>query len=81
MVEGRYFWDIEYRPQHLTIRNAPRIISLEIRIRNEEVYLRGDLYYNGFVIPVSLQAINVGSVIIKRATLGNAGGGISIHTY
>jgi hypothetical protein len=81
MVDRRYFWDIEYRPQHLIIRNAPRIISLEIRIQNEEVYLRGDLYYYGFLIPVSPQTINIGSVTIKGATVVNAGGGINVSTH
>jgi hypothetical protein len=80
MVDRRYFWDIEYRPQHLTIRNAPRDISLQIRIQNEEVYLRGNLYYNGLLIPVSPQSINVGGSVMKGVTMENIGGGVAIHT-
>lgn len=46
-VDTSLVWDLEYKPKHLTIRNALREISFEMEIRNGEVFVRGDLYFLG----------------------------------
>lgn len=51
-VDKRYFWDIEYKPQHLILRNAPKEITFEIQISDNEVFIRGDLFYKGFPIEI-----------------------------
>lgn len=51
-VDTSLVWDLEYKPKHLTIRNAPREISFEVEIRHDEVYLRGNLFFMGHPITI-----------------------------
>ncbi|WP_458720450.1 hypothetical protein [Candidatus Nitrosocosmicus sp. R] len=44
-VNSSELWDIDYKPQHLIIRSGPRRIVLEIEIKNEEVFIRGNIFY------------------------------------
>lgn len=78
-VDRNYVWDIEYRPQHLILRKKPRDITLEIEIKNEEVFITGDLYYNGFLIPIKPKDINIGGMVISNFTAEDAQNGIVIN--
>jgi hypothetical protein len=73
IVDRRYLWDIEYRPQHLIIRNAPRDITLDLQIKNEEIFLTGNLYYNRFLIPIKPSAMNIAGVVIEGMTTVGVG--------
>jgi hypothetical protein len=44
-VDTTLVWDLEYRPQHLIIRNAPRNIAFEARIEKGEVILKAEMYF------------------------------------
>ncbi|MDN5846026.1 MAG: HNH endonuclease [Candidatus Nitrosocosmicus sp.] len=79
IVDRSYLWDVEYKPQHLILRKKSRDIVLDIQIKNEEIFLRGNLYYNGFLIPIKPQNMSIGGVTIRNFTIENAGGGISIQ--
>lgn len=79
IVDRNYLWDIEYKPQHLTLRKKSRDVVLDLEIKKEEVFLRGNLYYNGFLIPIRPQSMNIGGMMISNFTVENAGGGISIQ--
>ena len=78
-IDRRYLWDIEYKPQHLILRKKPRDITLEVEIKNEEVFITGDLYYNGFLIPIKPQNFNIGGVVFSNLTAENAKHGIVIN--
>jgi hypothetical protein len=75
-VDINYFWDVEYKAQHLTLRSAPRKITLEIKIENEEVFITGNMYYNGFPINIERGAITIGNNKLIGWTVKNAGIGI-----
>ena len=64
-VETRLVWDVEYKPQHLIIRNEPRKISFEARIENGEVFLRGEMYYRGHQISLTDEAFMIPSRNIR----------------
>lgn len=38
-------WELEYKSKHLKISNDARKVSFTMEIRNDEIYLRGDLYF------------------------------------
>ena len=59
-VDRRYFWDIEYKPQHLILRNAPRDITFEIQIINNEVFIRGKIFFNGFPVNITSNILTIG---------------------
>jgi len=65
MVDTGLAWDVEYKPQHLTIRNGPRKINLDIKIENGEVFISGLLYYNGFPIKITPTEIWIGEGKIR----------------
>jgi len=46
-VDTTLVWDLEYKPQHLIIRNAPRNIAFEARIEKGEVFLNAEMYFKG----------------------------------
>jgi hypothetical protein len=49
-VDRSCVWDIDYKPKHLVLRWKPRKISLEVKISDDVVFIRGNLYFNGFRI-------------------------------
>jgi len=76
LVDRNYFWDIEYKAQHLILRNAPRDITFEIQITNEEVFIRGKMYFNGSLIDITPSHVKIGQFMIAGMTMRNAGVGI-----
>jgi len=82
-VDRRLVWDVEYRPRHLTLRCEPRRISFDIRIVDDVIFIRGDLYFNGYRIEATEDDLFLGgrSVITMRGcTSVNASAGIGITT-
>lgn len=61
LVDKRYAWDIQYKPQHLKIYCASRNILFDIEIKNEEVFITGRLYFNCFPISIDNESIKIGS--------------------
>ena len=53
VADTRYFWDVEYKPQHLTIRSKPRHIEFDVKIKDEEVFITGNMYYRNVPIIVT----------------------------
>jgi hypothetical protein len=79
-VDRRYFWDIEYKPQHLTLRNAPRDITFEIQINNNEVFIRGKIFFNGFLVNITSNILTIGRGLqFVNMKMGNARVGISCN--
>jgi hypothetical protein len=72
-------WDLIYKPQALTILDKPRGISFGITIENGEIFIRGNLYYKGFLIEVSPNLIKVGNNQLRSfgGRIKNAGIGIN----
>lgn len=56
-IESSSFWDIEYRPQHLVIRNGRRNILLNLEIKENEVYLTGKLFYVGHPVIIEKESL------------------------
>ena len=65
LVDRNFFWDIEYKPRHLILRNAPRDIAFEIQITNEEIFIRGKMYFNGFLIDITPNHVKAGRSVIR----------------
>jgi hypothetical protein len=59
-VDRNYMWDIEYKPKHLILRLGPRKISLEVEISDDVVFIRGNLYFNGFRIEATQEDLFLG---------------------
>jgi hypothetical protein len=53
VVDTSLVWDVEYKPQHLIIRNKPRKILFDIAIVNGKVQLRGEMYFRGSPIRIT----------------------------
>jgi len=82
-VDTRDIWDIEYKPKHLIIRCKPRKISLEVEIKENIIFMRGDLYFNGFKIEMTKNDLFLGGksgMQIRGATFRDSSGGIGIST-
>jgi hypothetical protein len=74
-MESGSFWDIEYRPQHLIIRNNPRKIVLDLDIKDNEVHLTGKLYYLGHSVTIERESLWLGEkeldIQLRRVTMKN----------
>jgi hypothetical protein len=74
-METSSFWDIEYRPQHLVIRNEPRNILLNLEIKDSEVYLTGKLFYVGQSVTIEKESLWLGDkeldVQLRNVTITN----------
>jgi hypothetical protein len=82
-VDRRLVWDVEYKPRHLTIKCKPRQISLDVQIKNNVVYLQGNLYFNGYRIEATKDSLYLGGrdvLTIKESTFKNNMIGIAIGT-
>jgi hypothetical protein len=82
-VDRRLVWDITYRPRHLTLRCKPRQISLDVKIVNDIVFIRGDLYFNGQKIEATKDDLFLGgrrSLVIRGGMAVNASVGLSVTT-
>lgn len=82
-VDRRIIWDIEYKPRHLTLRCKPRQISLDVKIIDDIVYLRGHLYFNGYKIEATKNNLFLGGkkvLTIRRGTFVDLAVGISVST-
>jgi hypothetical protein len=73
MVDRRYFWDIEYKPQHLVLRNAPREIVFDIRIEDEEIFIKGNLFFKGQPIHITSSSFSFATKQIDNNTFNNIG--------
>jgi len=77
-------WDIQYSTvaNQLIMRTAPRNIILRLRIKEGIVNLAGQLYYNGFRVLISPQAIKVGNKVctMKQCTFENCISAIVVET-
>lgn len=82
-VDRRLVWDITYRPRHLTLRCKPRQISLDVKIVNGIVFIRGDLYFNGQKVEATNDDLFLGgrSGLVMRGCMAvNAPVGLSVTT-
>ena len=75
-VDTEYFWDVEYKAQHLILRSGPRKIVLDIKIENEEVFITGKMYYNGFLINMEPNKLDIGGKRVPGLTIIDAGVGV-----
>ncbi|CAN5557687.1 hypothetical protein BH18THE1_BH18THE1_16260 [soil metagenome] len=75
-VDRQYFWDIEYRPRHLILRNAPREITFEIEIMNNEIFVRGKLFFNGSLIDIRSNYVSIGGIRFMNMIFDSARVGI-----
>jgi hypothetical protein len=76
-VDKRYFWDIEYRPQHLILRNAPKEIIFEIQISDDEIFITGNMFFNGFPIIIRPNTLIIAGFQFMGMTMYGARVGIS----
>ena len=75
-VDRRCVWDIDYKPKHLVLRSKPRKISLEVEISDDVVFIRGNLYFNGYKIKATQEDLFLGgrSMIQMRGCTAEGGG-------
>lgn len=78
-VDKRYFWDIEYRPQHLILRNAPKEITFEIQISDDEIFIRGKMFFNRFPIEIERNHITINGFRFMGMTMYGAKQGITCN--
>jgi hypothetical protein len=45
----------------LILRSAPKKITFEIKIENEEVFITGNMYYGGFLINIERTDVVIGN--------------------
>jgi len=77
-------WDVEYKPKHLIVRCKPRQISLEVEIKKDEVFIRGEFYYNRYKILATSDSLFLGEkkmVTMKGCRIESCRVGVSIHTF
>jgi hypothetical protein len=88
IVDTTLVWDLEYRPQHLIIRNAPRNIAFEAKIEKGQVFLKAELYFKGYQFTIDDDGFWVTkdgkrNLILGGFSLvgfpGSHGGGISVQ--
>ena len=60
-IAPSHVWDMEACPQHATIRHAPRDIAFSVDIRNDQLRLRGNWYFQGMPIRFSEKEVTVGT--------------------
>jgi hypothetical protein len=65
VVDTSLVWDIEYRPQHLIIRNKPRNILFDLAITNGQVRLRGEMFFKGFPIKMTHNEIIIADAKVR----------------
>jgi hypothetical protein len=74
-------WDLEYKPRHLKIRNAPRQIYFDLRIENNQVFIEGNMYYLGEPIVMTGDDVQIENSSVfgfmKGCTIQNAGTAIN----
>jgi HNH endonuclease len=80
IVDTSYFWDVEYKPQHLIIRSKPRQIDFEIKIENEQVFIRGEIFYNRTPITMTESGIKIGDFNLGSFTVANTKVGLDART-
>jgi hypothetical protein len=80
-IDTTLLWDLEYKPQHLIIRNAPRSIVFEVRIEKGEVFLNATMYFKGNQFTMDNNGIWCHEKNIRISGLSFVGfpGGISIQ--
>ena len=84
VVNRTLVWDVEYRPRHLVIRNAPRQVSLDARIRDSTIFLTGRTYFNGVSIEMTESGLLLGGEAagtkMTDCVFSDVKVGISLHT-
>ena len=77
-------WNIDYKPQHLIMRNASKEILFESKIENGEVFINGDMYYNRLPIKITNNGIWLGerelAIEFKGCVLKNYDIGVNAQT-
>ncbi len=84
VFDRRAVWDIDYTPRHLAIRSRSRHVSFELKITNDEILVRGELYYNGVPILISEDEVSFGGrsyLTVTGSTFKNVGTAVNLHTY
>ncbi len=80
VVDRTLVWDIEYKPQHLLIRNAPRQISFDVEVKDGELFLKGKLHYRGSDVEITqTEVILPGNNRLIGGTFAHSNVGISIN--
>jgi hypothetical protein len=69
-VETSDLWDVEYKSQHLTIRNSPKEILFEAKIENGEVFISGILYFYGHAINILKDGLRMDDKNFKLTMIG-----------
>ena len=60
----------------MILRSGPRKIVLDIKIENEEVFITGKMYYNGFLINMEPNKLDIGGKRVPGLTIIDAGVGV-----
>jgi len=71
---GRSLHSIEQAYHNLEVL---RDITFEIQITNEEIFIRGKMYFKGFLIDITSNYVKIGRLQFQGMTLNNARVGIS----
>ena len=80
-VDRALVWDLVYKPQHLTIRNAPRRIALDVSIENGEVFIVGDLHYIGHPITITRDGVWMGGIMIGTGITNSTFTNLDVAIY
>lgn len=82
-VDRKLIWDMEYKPKHLVIRCKPREISLDVKVTDDIVFIKGDLFFNGYKIEATDNDLYLGgksAITLHGCTMHSGAVGISIQT-
>jgi len=82
-VDRKLVWDIEYKPKHLVIRCRPREISLDVKIIYDIVFIKGNLFFNGYKIEATDNDLFLGgkgAITLHGCTMMHSEVGIGIQT-
>jgi hypothetical protein len=58
---------------------SPRDVTFEIQITDEEIFIRGKMYFNGYLIDITPNYVKIGVGVIRGMNLRNAGVGIHVQ--
>ena len=73
-ITGRNLpWYFEAKWRHIKLRHKLRNVVFEIDARQSPIFIRGELYANGYKVIISDKSVNLGDICLKNLTLSGAG--------
>lgn len=66
--KGAKLWDIEYSPGHLIIRSGKGNIFLELKLVDDYIELKADMYYNNKCVSFGRGSVSTGNAIFTNCT-------------